>query len=105
MRSSLPDIDRFSIRPSNATRPACHAPCLAVAPHLQPEILIVDEVLASATPPFRKKSGKMSQVSRDGRTVFRLAQHGRRQNLCSASCGGQRHVVQEGSRPGSSATI
>src|SRR5881396_1352320 len=43
----------------------------AVAAHLEPEILIVDEVLAVGDAEFQKKClGKMRQVSREGRTVF-----------------------------------
>ncbi len=44
----------------------------AVAAHLEPEILIVDEVLAVGDAAFQKKClGKMSQVSnREGRTVL-----------------------------------
>lgn len=43
----------------------------AVAAHLEPEILIVDEVLAVGDASFQKKCiGKMSEVSRQGRTVL-----------------------------------
>jgi lipopolysaccharide transport system ATP-binding protein len=43
----------------------------AVAAHLDPEILIVDEVLAVGDSHFQKKClGKMSEVTRDGRTVL-----------------------------------
>src|ERR1700728_1884430 len=43
----------------------------AVAAHLEPEILIVDEVLAVGDLEFQKKClGKMSDFSRDGRTVL-----------------------------------
>ena len=43
----------------------------AVAAHLEPEILIVDEVLAVGDAEFQKKClGKMQDVSRDGRTVL-----------------------------------
>ncbi len=44
----------------------------AVAAHLEPEILIVDEVLAVGDAEFQKKClGKMDEVSsRDGRTVL-----------------------------------
>jgi lipopolysaccharide transport system ATP-binding protein len=43
----------------------------AVAAHLEPEILIVDEVLAVGDAAFQKKClGKMSQVAREGRTVL-----------------------------------
>ena len=42
-----------------------------VAAHLEPEILIVDEVLAVGDVQFQKKCiGKMSQVAADGRTVL-----------------------------------
>jgi lipopolysaccharide transport system ATP-binding protein len=43
----------------------------AVAAHLEPEILLVDEVLAVGDASFQKKClGKISEVSRAGRTVF-----------------------------------
>lgn len=43
----------------------------AVAAHLEPEILIVDEVLAVGDAEFQKKClGKMDQVGQDGRTVL-----------------------------------
>ncbi len=43
----------------------------AVAAHLEPEILMVDEVLAVGDAAFQKKSlGKMSEVSKSGRTVI-----------------------------------
>jgi lipopolysaccharide transport system ATP-binding protein len=43
----------------------------AVAAHLEPEILIVDEVLAVGDAQFQKKClGKMEQVAHDGRTVL-----------------------------------
>jgi lipopolysaccharide transport system ATP-binding protein len=43
----------------------------AVASHLEPEILVVDEVLAVGDAAFQKKClGKMGQVSRHGRTVL-----------------------------------
>ena len=43
----------------------------AVAAHLEPEILIVDEVLAVGDAQFQKKClGKMNEVSREGRTVI-----------------------------------
>lgn len=43
----------------------------AVAAHLEPEILIVDEVLAVGDVQFQKKClGKMQDVGRDGRTVL-----------------------------------
>ena len=43
----------------------------AVAAHLEPDILVVDEVLAVGDAEFQKKSlGKMHEVSRGGRTVL-----------------------------------
>jgi lipopolysaccharide transport system ATP-binding protein len=43
----------------------------AVAAHLEPEILVVDEVLAVGDLQFQKKClGKMSEVATDGRTVL-----------------------------------
>jgi lipopolysaccharide transport system ATP-binding protein len=43
----------------------------AVAAHLQPEILIVDEVLAVGDPAFQQKCiGKMNSVAQEGRTVL-----------------------------------
>ncbi len=59
----------------------------AVAAHLEPEILIVDEVLAVGDAAFQKKClGKMEDVGREGRTVLfvshnmaaveKLCQHG-----------------------------
>lgn len=43
----------------------------AVAAHLEPEILIVDEVLAVGDAEFQKKClGKMAEVARGGRTVL-----------------------------------
>ena len=43
----------------------------AIAAHLEPEILIVDEVLAVGDLAFQQKClGKMSEVSREGRTIL-----------------------------------
>jgi lipopolysaccharide transport system ATP-binding protein len=42
----------------------------AVAAHLEPEILLVDEVLAVGDAAFQRKSlGKMNEVAKEGRTV------------------------------------
>jgi lipopolysaccharide transport system ATP-binding protein len=57
----------------------------AVASHLEPEILVVDEVLAVGDAAFQKKClGKMDEVSRSGRTVL-FVSHSMAaiQNLCS----------------------
>ena len=57
----------------------------AVAAHLEPEILVVDEVLAVGDLPFQKKClGKMSEVSRGGRTVLFVSHNmAAIENLCS----------------------
>lgn len=56
----------------------------AVAAHLEPEILIVDEVLAVGDAEFQKKClGKMEAVGRDGRTVLFVSHNmAAIQNLC-----------------------
>jgi len=42
----------------------------AVAAHLEPDILLVDEVLATGDAAFREKCvGKMDEVTAEGRTV------------------------------------
>ena len=49
----------------------------AVAAHLEPEILIVDEVLAVGDAAFQKKClGKMGEVAQKGEPCFRQPQHG-----------------------------
>jgi lipopolysaccharide transport system ATP-binding protein len=56
----------------------------AVAAHLEPEILIVDEVLAVGDAQFQKKClGKMGEVARGGRTVLFVSHDmGAVQSLC-----------------------
>jgi len=57
----------------------------AVAAHLEPEILIIDEVLAVGDAEFQKKSlGKMEEVTKQGRTVLFVSHNmAAVQNLCS----------------------
>lgn len=57
----------------------------AVAAHLEPEILIIDEVLAVGDAEFQRKClGKMQDVSSDGRTVLFVShQMASVQKLCS----------------------
>ncbi|MFH1049576.1 MAG: polysaccharide ABC transporter ATP-binding protein [bacterium] len=59
----------------------------AVAAHLEPEILIVDEVLAVGDAAFQKKClGKMEDVSKQGRTVLFVSHNmGAVRNLCPKS--------------------
>src|SRR5256886_17257401 len=48
----------------------------AVAAHLEPEILVVDEVLAVGDVAFQKKClGKMGDVAKEGRTVLFVSHH------------------------------
>jgi lipopolysaccharide transport system ATP-binding protein len=57
----------------------------AVAAHLEPEILIVDEVLAVGDAQFQQKClGKMEEVGREGRTVLFVSHNmGAIKNLCT----------------------
>jgi lipopolysaccharide transport system ATP-binding protein len=57
----------------------------AVAAHLEPEILIVDEVLAVGDIQFQKKCiGKMEEVGKEGRTVLFVSHNlGILQSLCN----------------------
>jgi lipopolysaccharide transport system ATP-binding protein len=59
----------------------------AVAAHLEPEILIVDEVLAVGDAQFQKKClGKMGEVAKGGRTVLFVSHNmGAIRRLCSRS--------------------
>ena len=56
----------------------------AVAAHLEPEILLVDEVLAVGDAEFQKKClGKMGDVAKEGRTVLFVSHNmGTILNLC-----------------------
>jgi lipopolysaccharide transport system ATP-binding protein len=56
----------------------------AVSAHLEPEILVIDEVLAVGDAQFQKKClGKMDQVSHEGRTVLFVSHNmGAVQHLC-----------------------
>jgi lipopolysaccharide transport system ATP-binding protein len=70
-----------------------------VAAHLEPEILLVDEVLAVGDAAFQKKClGKMGDVAKEGRTVLFVSHNMVAvQSLCSRSVwinGGQ--VMEEG---------
>ncbi len=66
----------------------------AVAAHLEPEILLVDEVLAVGDAAFQKKClGKMGDVAKQGRTVL-LVSH----NMASILALCQRAVLLDGGR-------
>lgn len=67
----------------------------AVAAHLEPEILVVDEVLAVGDMAFQKKClGKMDDVARQGRTVLFVSHNmGLMQTLCQRGIYLQQGVV------------
>jgi lipopolysaccharide transport system ATP-binding protein len=59
----------------------------AIAAHLEPEILIVDEVLAVGDAEFQKKClGKMGEVARGGRTVLFVSHNMALVNTLCRSC-------------------
>lgn len=71
----------------------------AVAAHLEPEILIVDEVLAVGDAQFQKKClGKMEDVGREGRTVLFVSHNmGAVSQLCQIGISMvQGHVALQG---------
>lgn len=71
----------------------------AVAAHLEPDILIVDEVLAVGDIAFQRKCvGRMNEVSRDGRTVLFVSHNlGLVDTLCqSAICLKQGEIIAQG---------
>lgn len=66
----------------------------AVAAHLEPEILLVDEVLAVGDVAFQKKClGKMEDVAGEGRTVIFVSHH---MNMIQALC--DRAILMEHGR-------
>jgi lipopolysaccharide transport system ATP-binding protein len=74
----------------------------AVAAHLEPEILIVDEVLAVGDAAFQKKCiGKMSEVAHEGRTVLFVSHNmGAVSELCTrALLLDQGQLVTQGTVP------
>jgi lipopolysaccharide transport system ATP-binding protein len=73
----------------------------AVAAHLEPEILIVDEVLAVGDAAFQEKClGKMGQVSKSGRTVLFVSHNmAALQTLCSKAIYLERGTVRSIGEP------
>ncbi|MDO4583198.1 MAG: ABC transporter ATP-binding protein [Planctomycetia bacterium] len=69
----------------------------AVAAHLEPDILIVDEVLSVGDTAFQKKClGKMNEVTREGRTVLFVSHNmGAVKNLCQRAI-----LLQKGEKKG-----
>ena len=72
----------------------------AVAAHLEPEILIVDEVLAVGDVQFQKKSlGRMSQVAAGGRTVLFVSHNMHAvESLCTAALRLEHGRIEEHSK-------
>ncbi|MBN1571039.1 MAG: ATP-binding cassette domain-containing protein [Acidobacteria bacterium] len=66
------DVERFLETPVKRYSSGMYVRlAFAVAAHLEPDILLVDEVLAVGDMEFQKKClGKMGEVGRQGRTVF-----------------------------------
>jgi lipopolysaccharide transport system ATP-binding protein len=88
------EIDRFLDTPVKRYSSGMYVRlAFAVAAHFEPEILIIDEVLAVGDAAFQKKClGKMDQVSSQGRTVL-FVSHGLSavQKLCSRTI-----IIDEG---------
>jgi lipopolysaccharide transport system ATP-binding protein len=73
----------------------------AVAAHLEPEILLVDEVLAVGDASFQRKSlAKMGEVAREGRTVIFVSH-----NLATIQALCERGILLEGGKPIADAPI
>jgi lipopolysaccharide transport system ATP-binding protein len=80
------EIDRFLDTPVKRYSSGMYVRlAFAVAAHLEPEVLVVDEVLAVGDLRFQKKClGKMQTVAEDGRTVLFVSHNmAAIQNLCS----------------------
>lgn len=69
---SFAEIDKFTETPVKRYSSGMYMRlAFAVAAHLEPEILLIDEVLAVGDAQFQKKClGKMSEVAHEGRTVL-----------------------------------
>lgn len=99
---SFAEIDKFLDTPVKRYSSGMYVRlAFSVAAHLEPEILLVDEVLAVGDAEFQKKClGKMQNVARGGRTVFFVSHNmGAVRNLCSRGL-----LIKEG-RAHSSGTI
>lgn len=83
---SFAEIDQFLDTPVKHYSSGMYVRlAFAVAAHLEPEVLIVDEVLAVGDLAFQKKClGKMGEVSRGGRTVLFVSHNmAAIENLCT----------------------
>ncbi|MBL7952453.1 MAG: ABC transporter ATP-binding protein [Flavobacteriales bacterium] len=82
------DVERFLDTPVKRYSSGMYVRlAFAVAAHLEPEILVVDEVLAVGDAEFQRKClGKMKEVSLGGRTVLFVSHNmAAIQNLCSTA--------------------
>ena len=80
------EVERFLDTPVKRYSSGMHVRlAFAVAAHLEPEILVIDEVLAVGDAEFQKKClGKMSEVARGGRTILFVSHnHAAVRSLCS----------------------
>lgn len=80
------DVERFLDTPVKRYSSGMYVRlAFAVAAHLEPEILIVDEVLAVGDAEFQKKClGRLEEVGRDGRTVIFVSHNmGAIKQLCT----------------------
>lgn len=83
---SFAEVDKFLDTPVKRYSSGMYVRlAFAVAAHLEPEILVVDEVLAVGDAAFQKKClGKMGDVSREGRTVLFVSHNmGAVRSLCT----------------------
>jgi lipopolysaccharide transport system ATP-binding protein len=91
---SFAEIERFIDTPVKRYSSGMYVRlAFAVAAHLEPDILIVDEVLAVGDAAFQKKSlGKMDEVSKSGRTILFVSHN---MSAISSLCS-QTLVLREG---------
>jgi lipopolysaccharide transport system ATP-binding protein len=95
------EVDRFLDTPVKRYSSGMYVRlAFAVAAHLEPEILIVDEVLAVGDAEFQKKClGKMSEVAGGGRTVLFVSHNLAAVEALCDTCVGLDHgtIFQKGS--------
>jgi lipopolysaccharide transport system ATP-binding protein len=98
------EIDRFLDTPVKRYSSGMYVRlAFAVAAHLEPEILIVDEVLAVGDAAFQKKCmGKIGEVAQQGRTVLFVSHNMVAvENLCNrVLCLDQGQIIEEGPAAG-----
>jgi lipopolysaccharide transport system ATP-binding protein len=83
---SFAEVEKFIDTPVKHYSSGMHVRlAFAVAAHLQPEILLVDEVLAVGDAAFQRKClGKMGDVTKEGRTVLFVSHNmGAVRSLCN----------------------